>query len=259
MSASPGALSSVPAAPESFSAPWRILVVEPTPEGRAAVFFALQDVELLGRPLLLVPAGTTVEACRIVRSAEAPAVALIDVGEEGPAALEVLLGRVRAQAPAEMRLVLWVRHPSQIPPLSMLTRHDVSDVCRRSDLTQGRLLIVLHVTLCAYEQRLRLRYYREGVVEALVALEDPRSRGRLETLARGLLLQITGLLGGDGSALVASGPGSDAAADPIGFVVLGGCGRFAGLSGTSVSSQRGEGGLSWRPLPRLPAAPRGVA
>ncbi|GEO82244.1 EAL domain-containing protein [Pararhodospirillum oryzae] len=200
--------------------PWRILVVDDDPDVHESTAFALKDVEMFGRPLVLLHAHSVAEAIALASTHEDIAVALIDVVMETQDAGLHLVERLREANCATLRIILRTGYPGQAPEYAVMSRYDINDYRTKDELTHSRLLSVLHTALRGYRQLSQIVDHRTGLRLVLQATADLFARTSVDWVAHGVLPHLGRLVGAPVIGVVALGPLGEPVFSPSAFTVV---------------------------------------
>jgi predicted signal transduction protein with EAL and GGDEF domain/response regulator RpfG family c-di-GMP phosphodiesterase len=212
--------------------PWRILVVDDDEDVHESTRFVLKGVDILDRPLELLHAHSVAEAHAIMSEHGDVAVALVDVVMETPDAGLRLVRELREAGFHALRIILRTGQPGYAPEQSVIAAYEIDDYQTKAELTRVRLLTVLTAGIRAYEQIQTITRSRAGLEMIVDSAQKLFQRTNLELFGRGLLTQITALLGVEPNGIVcATGRG-----DPnAGTRIIVAAGRFAHYAGKSLS------------------------
>lgn len=175
---------------------WKILVVDDDPEVHHATLFALEDTQLLGRPLAFRHAYSAEETEALLRTEPDVAVILLDVVMENEQAGLNLVRLIRQDLGLhDVRIVLRTGQPGYAPELSVIRDYDINDYKTKSELTRTRLVTTLTTALRSYEQIRTISASRRGLDLIVRSAADLFARRVLKGFAEGVLTQIAALLG----------------------------------------------------------------
>src|SRR5690606_31794420 len=128
------------ATPALARATWRILVVDDDADVHSTTTFALENVEMQGRPLEFLHAYSAREARAILERQPDIAVILLDVVMERPDAGLQLVRQIREElGMIEVRIILRTGQPGYAPEIEAIRGYDINDYRTKSELTRTRL------------------------------------------------------------------------------------------------------------------------
>lgn len=225
---------------------WRILVVDDDEDVHHATAFALRDVEILGRPLILAHARSAREAWHAVEDApEEFAVALIDVVMETADAGLTLVHDLRAAGHTETRLVLRTGQPGYAPEMAVIAAYEIDDYRTKDELTRTRLITVLTAAIRTYENIHRMSRQRVGLETIVKGARHLFLRTDFDSFCRGVLDQVVAFLGVPPVGLICA-----AAREGETGRVVAALGAFAPLAGATVDALPEESVAAlWRDPP----------
>lgn len=212
---------------------WKILVVDDDPEVHHATLFALEDTQLLGRPLAFRHAYSAEETEALLRAEPDVAVILLDVVMENEQAGLNLVRLIRQDLGLhDVRIVLRTGQPGYAPELSVIRDYDINDYKTKSELTRTRLVTTLTTALRSYEQIRTISASRRGLDLIVRSAADLFARRVLKGFAEGVLTQIAALLGlrPEGLLCAQHEPCASNAAAPVSddeLVIVAAAGRYA--------------------------------
>lgn len=221
-----------PAADVGAQPCWKVLVVDDEPSVVAAVRYALDNVIVLGRCLVVTGVAGAREALALLERERDFAVALVDVVMETTDAGLRLVDTIRSELGLQkLRIVIHTGQPGYAPELDIIHRYDINDYRQKGELDRTRLITTVTTAVRAYHQLDMLETHRLGLEKIVEATGNIVAQPSLECFASGVLTQIC-LLGAatpDGVMVVRFRPnrGRDEA-QPI---VLAAAGRFSAFAG----------------------------
>jgi diguanylate cyclase len=220
-------------------APWRVLIVDDDADVHKATELAMQGLEIEGRHLVFLHAGSAAEARTLVRQESDLAVVLLDVVMESDNAGLQLVQQIREELNRHaVRIVLRTGQPGYAPEIETVRAYDINDYKTKSELTRTRLYTVLTSAIRSYKQICALETNRIGlemIVEASTELS--RLRG-LHRFAEGVVTQLCALLGILPEGLVcAQKAGGDGCGTDLGEVrIVAAAGQYSGLINTPLAA-----------------------
>ena len=230
------AQESAPAAAGDHAA-WTILVVDDEPDVYAATCMALRGVEILGRPLAFLHAGSAQQAYELLRATPDVAVVLLDVVMESENAGFDLVARIRDELKLHKpRIILRTGQPGYAPELQAIRDYDINDYRLKSELTRTRLYSVLTSALRAFHTLSAVEATRRDLEHLLDAQTALLAAGTLPTFATALLERLAGLHGVPADALFCSERRRSYDAEAPKHHVLAALGRYAAWSGQDLEA-----------------------
>jgi len=153
--------------------PWRVLVIDDSEDVHVATAFALQDVIIEGRGLLLLHAHSAAEAFEVLARDAEIAVVLLDVVMETPDAGLQLVRRIRVDlGRLALRIILRTGQPGYAPEMETLRAFDINDYRTKDELTRARLFTSLTAAIRTFKllgETMRQRDELKQVNASLVA------------------------------------------------------------------------------------------
>lgn len=173
--------------------PWLILSVEDDPDYQASLAMALEFVEVAGRPVQLLRAGSAFEAARLIPEHPDISVILLDVVMESDDAGLSLVRTIREVIGNTLvRIVLLTGQPGMAPRLDVMREYDIDDYWNKAELTHEHLASIITGNIRSWDRSSQLERARQGlqiITEASRVLGQKRdirafTRHVLEHLAR---------------------------------------------------------------------------
>lgn len=193
---------------------WKVLVVDDDPEVHAVTRFVLGRAELLGRPLQLIEAKSSLEAQTELLHHSDIAVILLDVVmEEHDSGLKFARW-VREAGLEDVRIILRTGQPGYAPELDVIRDYDINDYRAKSELTQTRLITSMTAALRAYQQIETIERSRRGLEMIISSCSQLFQKRELASFSQGVLLQIASLCGIEGDGLICATSSAQEVADP---------------------------------------------
>ncbi len=186
--------------------PWRILVVDDDPDVHRVTRYALKDVTVEGKGLLIFAAYSGEEGFEILAREHDIGLILLDVVMEAEDAGLKLIKRIRGElANQAVRIVLRTGQPGSAPEREVVASYDINDYKEKSELTANKLYTLVHAALRSYRDIRALERNRLGlekIIDATADMFEPRS---VDRLASGVFEQDTALLHLDRDAVYCTG------------------------------------------------------
>ena len=213
---------------------WRLLVIDDDETVHTATAYALNQVQVLGRPLELRHAYSAAQAKELLRQDADFAMILLDVVMETEDAGLLMVGFIREELGLEqVRIILRTGQPGYAPELGIFNRYDINDYRTKADLTQTRLITSITSALRSYHQICSIAENRSGLELIVHATADLMERRSMGNFAEGVLTQVAALLRQalEGVFCVQHRACVDAGEKTTGLLVAGASGRFSGALG----------------------------
>lgn len=181
---------------QAYQPAWQILIVDDDQDVHDTTRFALQGMNILGRPLQLTHAYSASEALACLTTHPDIAVILLDVVMETEDAGLRIVETIRNELKLETtRIILRTGQPGQAPEAETITRYDINDYKNKSELNQHKLFTALTASLRSYNQLLQLDASRRGLEKIVSASNLFIAEQGLQAFAEGVITQIAGLIG----------------------------------------------------------------
>ena len=180
------------AAPHDPRPAWRVLIVDDDADVHSSTTFALNGLELHGRPLCFLHAHSALEARSLLARESDIALILLDVVMEQADAGLHLVRHIRSDLDMrDVRIILRTGQPGYAPEMAAISGYDINDYRTKSELTRTKLCTAVTAALRSYEQIRELGLGRNALARviassaALLGLHGVRavSAGVLEQLA----------------------------------------------------------------------------
>ncbi|HEV7690149.1 MAG TPA: EAL domain-containing protein [Hyphomonadaceae bacterium] len=181
---------------------WKILVVDDDSEVHSVTRFVLGHTELLGRPLDLIEATSSMDAQQELLRHPDIAVILLDVVmEEHDSGLKFARW-VRDAGLSDVRIILRTGQPGYAPELDVIREYDINDYRAKSELTQTRLITSMTSALRSFQQIETIERSRRGLEMIVASCSQLFQKRELAGFSQGVLLQIASLCGVEGDGLI---------------------------------------------------------
>ena len=217
-----------PIRPATSIQPWKILVADDDPEVHSVTKFVLNDLIILGRPLLLIYAESGIEArARLVENPDV-AISILDVVMESEQAGLELVKYIREELKyGENRIILRTGQPGYAPELSVIQNYDINDYRTKDELTHTKLITAVSTALRSYEQLHAIAEHRRGLELIIRSAADLLEQHAIADLSEGVLTQLASLLKLSPNGIVCTQRGSPLNNDTEGTYVVGASGKHA--------------------------------
>jgi diguanylate cyclase (GGDEF)-like protein len=140
--------------------PWKILMVDDSPEVHQVTRLVLRSMSFLGRPLEFISGYSAAEGRELIQLHPDAAVILLDVVMETDDAGLGLVKFIREQIGNNLiRIILRTGQPGMAPEETVISQYDINDYKNKSELSDDRLQNSLILALRSYE-RLYMEYQR---------------------------------------------------------------------------------------------------
>lgn len=217
--------------------PWKIMVVDDDDGVHSSTRFALERVQVDGRPIEIIDLYSGDEARDYLLKHQDVALALVDVVMESDhAGLDFVQWVREKQKNKAIRLVLRTGQPGQAPERHVVVNYDIDDYKTKSELTAQKLFTLLHASLRSYRQIRALERSMHGlemVIDAAVTLCRSNS---VAAFASGVLEQVTALLNLGSESMLCQTQGLAACATDSQLQIIAATGAFSALPGADPSS-----------------------
>ncbi len=187
-----------PEQPSQPLARWKVAVIDDDLAVHSGTRFALQDYQLNGRKLELLPAHSAREGRELLAAHPDIAVVLLDVVMEHDSAGLELVQFIRNELKNEVcRIILRTGQPGQAPERRVIVDYDINDYKAKTELTADKLFTTITAALRSYEQLKRLTETRRGLEIIVEAASDVFETGSLQKFSEGVLTQLSSLIDAD--------------------------------------------------------------
>ena len=138
--------------------PWKILMVDDSPEVHQVTRLVLRSMHYLGRPLEFISGYSAAEGRELIQLHPDAAVILLDVVMETDDAGLQLVKFIREQIGNSLiRIILRTGQPGMAPEETVISQYDINDYKNKAELSDDRLHNSLILALRSYE-RLYMEY-----------------------------------------------------------------------------------------------------
>jgi len=209
---------------------WQILIVDDDSDVFEATAYALQDVQIFGRPLQLRHARSASEALQLLAQPPEPAVILLDVVMETEQAGLHLVVRIRKELKLlRPRIILRTGQPGRAPELETVTSYDIVDYKTKDELTRQKLRAALTAALRSYDQLRRIDASHQALERMVAASQWFLGDDLRDSFADGVLTQIASFIGVEPEGLVCARPEQPGQGRPVDYRVVAAAGRYRGF------------------------------
>lgn len=138
--------------------PWKVLMVDDSPEVHEVTRLVLRSMHYLGRPLQFISGFSAAEGRELIQLHPDAAVILLDVVMETDDAGLELVKFIREQIGNDLiRIILRTGQPGMAPEETVISQYDINDYKNKAELSDDRLVNSLILALRSYE-RLYMEY-----------------------------------------------------------------------------------------------------
>ncbi len=231
-----------PSAPASEYQPrevWRVLIVDDEDDVHTATIFALEGMEVRGRPLAFAHAFSAREAREILERERDFAVILLDVVMESDDAGLQLVRLIRGElGMSDTRIILRTGQPGYAPEHDAIRDYDINDYKTKAELTRSRLVTTLTAAIRAFEQLQWVEGNRRGLARILSSLSDIMRQRSPAAFTEGVLSKLAELVEVPAEGLLCLFSGSSFEAHAL---VIGAAGSFRPSHGATLASVKQAG------------------
>jgi len=214
---------------------WQILIVDDDSDVFEATAYALQDVQIFGRPLQLRHARSASEALQLLAQPPEPAVILLDVVMETEQAGLHLVVRIRKELKLlRPRIILRTGQPGRAPELETVTSYDIVDYKTKDELTRQKLRAALTAALRSYDQLRRIDASHQALERMVAASQWFLGDDLRDSFADGVLTQIASFIGVEPEGLVCARSDEEGLGRSDEYRVVAAAGRYHGLLGHAL-------------------------
>ncbi|MBI1889803.1 MAG: EAL domain-containing protein [Burkholderiales bacterium] len=133
--------------------PWKILMVDDSPEVHQVTRFVLRSMHFLGRPVEFISGYSAMEGRQLILEHPDAAVILLDVVMETDSAGLDMVKFIREDAGNRLiRIILRTGQPGQAPEAEVIQRYDINDYKNKAELSDDRLHTSVILALRSYER-----------------------------------------------------------------------------------------------------------
>lgn len=176
--------------------PWRVLIVDDDQDVHEATRFAMHGLRVLDRSLEFLHAHSAAAALDLLAREQDIAAVLLDVVMETVTAGLDMIGVIRNDLGlANTRIVLRTGQPGHAPDVDTVRRYDINDYHTKTELTRGRLFVVLSTAIRAYDQLERTAANQHFLERVVGASQRLVAQPGLREFSNGLLAEIDELVG----------------------------------------------------------------
>ena len=174
---------------------WQILIVDDEPNVHKATRFALEQVEIEGRPLSFTSVYSAAEAKQVLQDNQDIACILLDVVMESEDAGLKLVNYIRNELDNTLvRIILRTGQPGYAPESQVIMDYDINNYESKVDLTKQRLLTSLISALRSYQQLTTISNSSNGLQKVIKSTAELFKIRRTNTLAEAVIRQVSELL-----------------------------------------------------------------
>lgn len=175
---------------------WKIAVVDDDQTVIDVTRLALKGVEIEGRRLEFIEAGSGAAGYQLLRQHPDVAVILLDVVMETPDAGLRLVDTIRGEmANHMMQIVLRTGQAGYAPEEDVIRRYEINAYKTKSELTRTRLFTTIATAIRSYKHLKMLHESRQGLRAVIDASAQMLSERSVQSFSAGVLRQIDALFG----------------------------------------------------------------
>jgi diguanylate cyclase (GGDEF)-like protein len=138
---------------ESAVLPWKILMVDDSPEVHQVTRMVLRSMRYLDRPLQFLSAYSAAEGKELVLNHPDAAVVLLDVVMETDQAGLDMVKFIRGEADNKLiRIILRTGQPGVAPEAEVIQQYDINDYKNKADLSDEKLNAAIVLALRSYDR-----------------------------------------------------------------------------------------------------------
>lgn len=218
-------------------APWKVLMVDDSPEVHQVTRMVLRTARFLDRPIEFFSAYSGAEGRKLILEHDDAAVVFLDVVMETDHAGLEMVKFIREEAGNKLiRIILRTGQPGQAPEGDVIQRYDINDYKNKAELSEDRLYSTLIVALRSYNDLLTIEASRRGLEQILNSSTELMQVRSTELFLSGLLKQIQAMFnfGKDAVLCARSKPNSEYPILPE-PKVLAGSGHYESMIGRRLS------------------------
>jgi len=222
--------------------PWRIMVIDDDDGVHSSTRFALERVQVDGRPIEIIDVYSADEARDYLKQHSDVALALVDVVMESDhAGLDLVKWVREEQKNQAIRLVLRTGQPGQAPERHVVVNYDIDDYKTKSELTSQKLFTLLHASLRSYRHIRALERNMRGLEMIIDSAAQLCRSDSVGDFGSGVLEQVTALLNLGDESVLCQTQGVATCADASKLAIVAASGEFAALKGADASAVLSSG------------------
>ena len=181
---------------QEASGTWKVIIVDDEPEVHAVTKLALSDFEFQKKRLEFLSAYSGEEARKVIIDHPDAAIVLLDVVmETDDAGLQVAKYIREIAKNNHIRIILRTGQPGQAPERQVIVNYDINDYKSKTELTAQKLFTVVMSSLRSYRDILAIEQSRQGLEKIICASRDIFATHSIEHFIKGVMQQLTSLLG----------------------------------------------------------------
>jgi diguanylate cyclase (GGDEF)-like protein len=221
---------------ETLLGPWKVLMVDDSPEVHQVTRMVLRSARYLDRPVEFLSAYSAAEGRTLIQENPDAAVVFLDVVMETDHAGLDMVKFIREDVRNRLiRIILRTGQPGQAPEAEVIQRYDINDYKDKSELSDDRLHTTLIVALRSYNDLLTIEESRRGLEQILASSTELMQVRSTEMFLTGLLKQVQAMFnfGPDAMLCARSKPNSERPVLPQ-PKILAGSGNYEGIIGAGL-------------------------
>jgi diguanylate cyclase (GGDEF)-like protein len=174
---------------------WRVMIVDDDVDVHNATTFALDNLDMLNRPLEFLHAYSGAEAREILARESNIAVILLDVVMEQEDSGLQLVQHIRDELKlSEVRIILRTGQPGYAPEIDAIRDFDINDYKTKSELTRTKLYTTVTAAIRSYEQICAINASRRGLDRIVRAGTELMALHGMQDFSTGIISQVAKLL-----------------------------------------------------------------
>jgi diguanylate cyclase (GGDEF)-like protein len=151
-------------------APWIIGIIDDEPLVHQATSFALQGIEIGGRPLKFVSAFNGHEGYQLIKDNPSMALVLLDVVMEQDNSGLILVDRIRNELGNHLiQIILRTGQPGDTPEEDLITRYEINSYKTKNELTRSKLFTSVASGLRSFKLLYAMNNSRNGLRDLIQA------------------------------------------------------------------------------------------
>lgn len=205
---------------------WRVLSVDDDEDVHVTTQLALNQVEILGKPVELLRAYSAKEALETLTAEREIAVVLLDVVMEDDHAGLDIVSKIRNDLGlVDVRIVLRTGQPGYAPELEAIRDYDINDYRSKNELTHTKLYATLTSAIRSYSQIRALEASRKGLELITKSSGELINSQGFDDFSFGIIKQLSELLNLSDDGIVCTRINNDANASDQ-YTIVAASGRY---------------------------------
>ncbi|MBI1889805.1 MAG: diguanylate cyclase [Burkholderiales bacterium] len=216
--------------------PWKVLMIDDSPEVHQVTRMVLKTVRFMDRGVDFISAFSAAEGKQLIKDHPDAAVVFLDVVMETDHAGLDMVKYIREQVGNKLiRIILRTGQPGQAPEAEVIQRYDINDYKDKAELSDDRLHTTLIVALRSFNDLVTIEESRRGLEQILASSTELMQVHSTEMFLSGVLKQLQAMFnfGQDAILCARSKPESERPILPE-PKVLAGSGHYEPLIGNGL-------------------------